>query len=190
LLISSVLFGLVLAVLRKGDLRRLGLVKFRLWWLIVASFALKLAVVRLSSSGVEWMISYGPALHLVAYGMLLSPLLLNRDLPWMKLALLGTGLNFAVVAANGGQMPVFEDSLVLIGKLESLARLQVATDATHTIATANTALAWLGDWIPIPLPLSAVGSPGDIFLALSVILFTNTVTQPSYQYHPRHGLAG
>ncbi len=188
MLISSVLFGIVLAILRKGDLRRLGLVKFRLWWLIVASFVLKLAIVRFSSSGVEWMITYGPALHLVAYGMLLFPLLLNRDLPWMKLALLGTGLNFAVIAANGGQMPVFEATLVLMGKLESLARIQVTTDATHTIATANTALAWLGDWIPVPLPLSAVVSPGDIFLALAVILFTNTVTQPSYR--PGHGLAG
>ena len=189
MLISSVAFAFALALIRKGDLRRLATVRFRLWWLIVAAFVLKLAIVRLSSAGVEWMITYGPALHIATYLALSVGLVLNRDLPWMKLALLGTLLNFAVVAANGGKMPVWSFTLALMGNDRSLANLLVTTDATHTVATDSTVLPWLGDWIPIPMPISSAASPGDVFLALGVILLVNTVTQPSRAPEARPGLA-
>jgi len=179
-LTSSILLGLLLALVRRGDLRRLASLHFRWWWLIIGAFLLKFAVVRLSSEGVSWMATVGPALHILVYALVLLPLILNWGLPGMRLVAAGTALNFAVIAANQGRMPVLETTMVLAGKAQTLDRLRAGSDAIHTVVTSETTLPWLSDWIPVPFPLASVVSPGDVLLAVGVILLINTVTQPEY----------
>ena len=98
----------------------------------------------------------------------------------MSLVLAGSGLNALVVAVNGGRMPVLGQAMEFLGKETSLAKLNAGLDPIHTPYGPETALPWLGDWIPVPLPLAAVVSPGDILIALRLVLFVNTVTQPGY----------
>ena len=180
MLTSSILLGLLLALVRRGDLRRLASLHFRWWWLVVGAFLLKFAVVRLSSGGVSWMATAGPSLHILVYALVLLPLILNRGLPGMRLVAAGTALNLAVIAANQGRMPVLETAVALAGKAHTLDRLRAGSDAIHAVVTPETALPWLGDWIPFPFPLATVVSPGDVLLAVGVILLINTVTQPAY----------
>lgn len=180
MLTSSIILGLLLALVRRGDLRRLASLQMRWWWLIVGAFLLKFAVVRLSSEGVSWMATAGPTLHILVYGIISLPLFLNRGLPGMRLVVAGTLLNFVVIVANQGRMPVLETAVVLAGKAHTLDRLRAGIVAIHTVVTPETALPWLGDWIPVPFPLASVVSPGDVLLAVGVILLINTVTQPAY----------
>lgn len=186
MLTTSVLLGLVIAVLRGGDLRRLATFPFRLWWVLVSAFLLKYLLAQSGSQALSWVSSIGGVLHVAIYGVVLGVLFLNWGLPWMRLAMVGVAANLIVVAANGGSMPVWEQSLVTLGKLATLERLRAGVDPLHTLATDTTWLRGLGDWIPVPGPVSTVMSPGDIFMLLGIILFVNTVTQPSYRPAESH----
>lgn len=80
-------------------------------------------------------------------------------------ALLTTGLvlNAIVVAANGA-MPV---SIVAAYHARvPIVAIAAGTDARHDIAGIGTHVRWLGDVIPVPLPVRPeVVSPGDVLVA-------------------------
>ena len=177
MLTSSIVIGLLLSVARRGDLRRLASMPLRGWWVFVVAFLLKFAITRFDVETHTWVSSIGPALHIVVYLMVLLPLVLNRELPWMSWVLAGTMLNFLVIAINGGRMPVLEQALEVLGKQRSLETLRAGADILHVSIARETALPWLGDWIPIPFPLASVVSPGDVLLAIGVILLMVAVTQ-------------
>ena len=178
MLTASVALGALIALLRGGSLWRLTTFPIGAWWLILVAFLIKLALERLSG-----------AIHLLVYALTALALYLNRRLPWLPLLLGGTLLNWVVVVANGGRMPVFPQATELVGKHEGLATLIAGLDPVHVVVTRDTVLPWLGDWIPVPFPPTAVASPGDVFVAAGVILFLNAVTcnRPTASYESALG---
>ncbi|MBI4498906.1 MAG: DUF5317 domain-containing protein [Chloroflexi bacterium] len=178
MLISSVIIGLVLALLRRGDLRALAAVRFRWWWLIVLAFGLKFLLVRSAGSS-PWLLTYGPALHAALYLLLLVPLLANRVLPGLRLVTAGVALNGLVILANGGRMPVSESALAALGKTATIDALARGQSVVHTLAADQTVLGLLGDWITLPPPWAAVASPGDFLLAAGVIRLITAVAGTS-----------
>lgn len=72
---------------------------------------------------------------------------------------LGGLSNVAVVAANGGRMPVVVPGLNRAGDF---------TDASHAVATAATRLTWLADRFPMPV-FPGVAGPGDGLVVLGMI---------------------
>lgn len=181
MLTASVLFGIAVALVRallgRADLRLLATVRFRHWWLFVAAVSLKLALARWGTSMPQFEAAVGP-LQLTIYALVLLALWLNRRLPWMGLAAAGTLLNLAVVGLNGGRMPVTEGALQLMGKTAGLQAIREGGDLLHVIAGPDTAFEWLGDWIPMPLPPTAVVSPGDVLLVLGAVLYVNSAITP------------
>ncbi len=176
MLISSVALGLMLAVVRRGDLRQLATVRFRWWWLIVLAVALKFAFVRDPGSA-RWALAIIPGLHNLVYALLLIPLLANIRLPGMRLIAAGIALNGVAVVANGGRMPVPESTLAALGKTGTIAALASGQSMTHGLTTAQTWFPYLGDWIALPPPWSAAVSLGDFILAAGVIVLIATVAQ-------------
>ena len=181
MLTTSVLLGLGIALARRGDLRLLATHTFRFWWLFVLAFLLKFLISRSAGMDLPWLTELSGPLQTAIYAVVLAVLALNWVLPWIWMVMTGVAANLTVVAANGGQMPVWEQALVMLGKTASLERLRSGGEVLHVSATDNTKLLFLGDWVPFPGPISAVVSPGDVVMALGIILFINTVTQPSYQ---------
>lgn len=90
--------------------------------------------------------------------------LANTNHPWMLVAAVGLALNIVVVSLNGG-MPV-ELAMIASDRL-STARTALVESPIHVAADQTTALAFLGDRIPIPLGPSrrALVSLGDCVLA-------------------------
>ena len=90
----------------------------------------------------------------------------RRHLASVLLAI-GAGLNFAVVAANGG-MPVDSDALARVGRRD--------VDVTrgflykHVPMTGDTRLSWLGDRIPVPIQRNVI-SVGDVVMAVAICLW-------------------
>ena len=105
---------------------------------------------------------YAPLVHIFSYLLLFLFFFLNRSLPGVFLMTLGTFLNFLVIAANGGVMPVTPAGL----SPEALEALAVGRNFLHGPATPDTRLYFLADIIPV------IGrgkiSAGDIFLAAGV----------------------
>ncbi len=87
-------------------------------------------------------------------------LAINRWLPGMVLAAVGTVLNVVVIAANGA-MPVSLRAAEVAGIRSTEMGIK------HEILDADTVLPWLGDVIPVP-GLDALISVGDVVLAMGI----------------------
>jgi hypothetical protein len=86
----------------------------------------------------------------------------NARVSGVPLVTAGLLLNALVVAANGA-MPV---SIVAAYHARvPIAAISAGTDARHEIAGDGTALSWLGDVVPVPLPVRPeVVSAGDVLV--------------------------
>ena len=87
----------------------------------------------------------------------------NLRIPGVALVTAGLAANAAVVALNGA-MPV---SIVAAYHARvPIGAISAGTDARHEIAGLGTRVRWLGDVIPVPLPLRPeVVSAGDVLVA-------------------------
>ncbi|MCG8349393.1 MAG: DUF5317 domain-containing protein [Chloroflexales bacterium] len=115
---------------------------------------------------------------------------LNRQLPGIWLVALGIALNFAVMGANQGAMPISPTTLahmsadqVEVGSALPLSKNTVLDDKT-------AALPWLGDRLVMPGPFgSAVAwSIGDLALigGVSRLLWV-TMGRTRLNHHPKVG---
>jgi hypothetical protein len=100
--------------------------------------------------------------------------------PALTLVTLGGLLNFLVMAANAGQMPVDLDLLQKAGKSpEFVGRIARGQAFRHVALTPGAPLGFLGDTVPLPRPFN-VPSPGDLFLAVGLLLLVwNGVRSPA-----------
>ena len=93
----------------------------------------------------------------------------NRAVPGIVLACAGLCLNASVVVANGS-MPVEPHAIVRAGI--DPATVALDADPRHEAADRATALRWLDDRVPVPIPgAREVGSLGDVAIAAGVGLF-------------------
>lgn len=93
----------------------------------------------------------------------------NVRVPGVPLVGLGLLLNAAVVGLNGA-MPVSPTALERAG-----VSAQQFSDGRHELGTGDTRLGFLGDVIPLPLPLHPeVVSAGDVLVAAGVGLLVLT----------------
>jgi hypothetical protein len=104
-----------------------------------------------------------PGIHLASFVLLLVGLWLNRHLPGVRLVGLGAFLNFLVIAANGGSMPVDRGLAERAGS-DRLVELLDSPDYTmHEPATEATRLRPLADVLPLPMvPRPGFFSPGSV----------------------------
>lgn len=157
MLVSAVVAGLLVGLSLRGDLRRLAAVRVRWWPLFLAAVALRfLAWAPLGADPQH-------ALYVASLWLLFGIALRNLALPGVRLAAIGTGLNALVITANGGAMPVWPDSVRLAGS-------PAPSDALHRVVESATAVALLGDVLPIPF--LGTYSAGDVLLALGVFVLT------------------
>ncbi|KWW99380.1 hypothetical protein LI90_1015 [Carbonactinospora thermoautotrophica] len=101
----------------------------------------------------------------------------NRRLAGIPLAGLGLVLNALVVVLNG-EMPVSEHAAARAGLMS---RLDLAGDPRHETIGPDTRLGFLGQVIPVPIPVHReVDSVGDVLLAagIGLLVFTGMVVQP------------
>ncbi len=103
----------------------------------------------------------GTVLLLASFLLLLATATVNLRLPGFLLILVGIGLNFLVIATNGG-MPVTRHALVASGQSDTLAALERSGGAKHHLASDEDVLLQLGDVIPVPAPVHQAVSAGDL----------------------------
>jgi hypothetical protein len=177
ILLAVVLVSLAVALLRGGDLRRLADVSIRSGWLVLLAFALQAYLVYVPAGKNAGLSDPSSWLHIGTYVLLLVGIWLNRRLPGMKWVLAGLVLNLAVIAANGGFMPITPDAVVQLGhadrvtSLEAGQRVYLAKDVI--LPREQTQLWPLSDVFVIALgfPLRTAFSCGDILVAIGAFLF-------------------
>lgn len=145
-----------------GNLPRLAALRLRSWRLLAAAAAAQLVGALL---GGPW---YAVGLAFSAAAMV-GFLTRNRRLPGVPLIAGGLLLNAVVVLANGA-MPVSAAAGRTAGV--DLSAVTGGSDPRHELSGPDTRLRWLGDVLPVPLPVRPeVASPGDAAVCGGLALF-------------------
>lgn len=108
---------------------------------------------------------------------------LNRRNPAIVLMGAGILLNFIVIAANGGKMPVSAEGLHRAGMDAYIEVLEGDDILTHQLADDETRLLFLADifWFAPPYPRPKVFSVGDVVLGIGTcwLLVGGMLAHPS-----------
>lgn len=154
--------------LRQGALPSgFGRFELRFPLLFAAALLIQSLLIFLGTRQLAFMGKLFPWAYGASYLILIFAVTKNWRLLGMRIALLGIGLNFLVIVANGGHMPASAKLAKEIGKSDVL----VNPYYTRSRAiTPQTRLPFLGDVFGLvkPYPLPQIFSLGDIFVTLGV----------------------
>lgn len=170
LVVCALLAALALGRLAGGSLDQLGLLRLR---------RRRLALAALAAQAVGTVVG-GPAHPAGLAGsavLLVLFLAANRGVRGTGLVALGLLANALVVGANGA-MPVSPAAAARAG-LPDVA-VSAELDSRHEVADEATRLRWLGDVVPVPLPLRPeVVSVGDVLVAAGLAQLLVLGMQPA-----------
>jgi hypothetical protein len=168
-LILFVVLGLAVGLVAGGRLERLGQVRIAWAWLAIGGLAVQIVLFSPQVSGwIGQAGAVGPIIYLGSMAAVLAALLRNLRQPGLAVMALGAALNAAVIVANGGAMPVSGDALAFLGR-----GVPSAAFTNVVLTSADTALPWLGDVIPLPLPapFGTAVSGGDLLIGAGAAVF-------------------
>lgn len=166
--IEVLVISVIIGLLRGGRFSELGRLRIRYIYLIFLAYLIQVGIDFAAPRAVFW--GY-PYLHAGSYMLLFFALIRNRFIPGFNFILGGTALNFAVIALNGGRMPVRAD--VIPVKLASA--LAAGQSGTHGLMLDETRLKFLADIFHISLPYqSQLISIGDIVINAGVLVLVLT----------------
>jgi hypothetical protein len=168
LLWEAVLLGIIIGWLRNGKLKLLNKLKLPLWPLIIIALFIQ-ATIRIDfSSQSGYLAPYYSYLYIGSFILLLFFIAFQKWELGILLIGLGIFLNFAVITANQGRMPV-DPAYMPASSAEEL--VAGGKSPIHTAMNANTSLSFLGDRIPAPHKKNHLLSLGDLVLGAGVIIF-------------------
>lgn len=167
--------SIVVGKLRKGKLKNLERVEIKAWYLLI--FAGTIQVTLSIIKKLDWNLgnmvlsNYFIYLHGFSYILMIICIISNLRKNSMKLFLIGIVLNFIVIFANGGKMPVSIEGIRGINNYIELPSRDF--DIKHKSISSDTKFIYLADiiLIPRPYPLPKILSIGDVFLMLGLFLF-------------------
>ena len=153
--------ALLSPLLAGGSLRRLGDLRFRGTWILVAALLAQVVAIEVVPNANHDILS---AVHLATYVAAGWYVVLNRRIPGLWVVALGAASNGIAIAANGGTLPASRTALETAGiHLEP-------GEFVNSGVLEHPHLGFLGDVFAIPagFPLANVFSIGDVLIVLGV----------------------
>lgn len=177
MLVESVGTSLVVGKLRGGSFSNMKDAELKRWYLFVAAFAVEFGAVFMASKGISFFRDSILYIHTFSYALLFAGIYFNRSMMAFRIIFIGIFLNFLVIVANGGQMPVSGDAMVKIGLVENMLEIQNGNIITHMIINEKTQLEFLGDILalPKPYPRPKIFSIGDVVMAVGIFTYIQQI---------------
>jgi hypothetical protein len=151
-----------------GDLRRLGMVRFRLVWLPVLALVAQVVIIEVVPRAPAALLQ---GIHLATYVAAIAFIAANWRIPGLLVVAFGGLLNGVTIALNDGTLPASLDAMRAAG-------LPVTdSEFINSAVLPDPILPLLGDifvW-PDPLPLANVYSFGDVIIVLGVAYAANKI---------------
>lgn len=161
--------ALAIAVLIGGDVRRLSQLRIHHVELLLAAFAVKIAVALLGTAHSQVALTAGRPLNVIGAILLLAVAWFNRRIPGALIFGVGLFSNLVVIVSFGGRMPVllpagFESSS------PALPLLRTGLDPLHVLLSHPQGLWFLGDIFTIPSLFghASLVSIGDLVMAAGI----------------------
>ena len=161
--------ALAVAVLIGGDVRRLSQIRIQHLELLLAAFAVKVAVAVLGTTHSSAAVMVARPLNVIGAVLLLAVVWFNRRIPGALLFGVGLTSNLIVIVAFGGRMPVLLPRDVDPNS-PMLAVLRGGLDPLHVALSHPQGLWFIGDVFGIPGigGHSSLVSIGDLLMAAGV----------------------
>lgn len=178
MLAESVILSILLGVLRGKKISSLEKIKIDKPWLVILSFVMEFICGFIIKNGVQpfslFLSENYFMIHILIYIPLFLFFVLNSYSKYLSIVLFGIVLNFIVIVANNGFMPVSVEMAMSKGFKDSINMLSEGKVAGHTLLVKGETRFWmLADIIniPPPYPFPQTISIGDIFISLGAFLF-------------------
>ena len=161
--------ALVIAVIIGGDVRRLSQIRIQHVELLLAAFAVKVAVAILGTTHSPVAVTVARPLNVIGAVLLLAVVWFNRRIPGALVFGAGLSLNLIVIVSFGGRMPVLLPRDVDPNS-PVLALLRGGLDPLHVALSHPQGLWFIGDVFAIPGigGHSSLVSIGDLLMAAGV----------------------
>ncbi len=171
MLLDAAVIAIIIGLLAGGRLGRLKDLDLRAPGLFIAAALVQVGLMVAGVRGALWAERLGPAIYLLTLAMVLFGLGWNRKLPGAVVVGVGVLLNFLVIAANDGSMPVDRALAERAGNEALVKLLDEPTYTKHKPVTEKTQLRPLGDVIALPTLIPrpkffCPGSIGDVFVTV------------------------
>ncbi len=164
--------AILIGFLKKGSLTHLSRTEIHYPSFIIGSFLVQALVILLDDRFLFYKLT-GDIWLTVTYLVLAFAIWANRKIEGFTLIGLGILLNFIVIMANGGRMPVSSDAIDFIGLSHLIPTMEEGL-SKHVLMDSSTHFSWLGDIFPLKPPYSfkrVVVSIGDILVTVGVARF-------------------
>ena len=177
MLVESVGTSLVVGKLRGGSFSNMKDAGLEKWYYFVLGFIVEFAAVYMASKGVGFFRENILSIHFLSYLLLFIGIYHNRRSLAFKIVFIGVFLNFLVIMANGGQMPVSGEAMAAIGLTDNMLAIRDGKIITHALMNNHTVLRYLGDILvlPKPYPRPKIFSVGDVFMALGIFMYIQEI---------------
>jgi hypothetical protein len=162
--VATIALAIIVVVVTKGSVERLGRLRFRMLWLLFLGLAVQivLEVVDFPKDRIE---DAGFAILLLSYAFILAFCLLNRSVRGMTIIAIGVALNVLVIALNQG-MPTKDDVRERGGRE---VHVPIEQTVKHRPQEDDDLLGFLGDVITAPGFPNQQFSIGDIVMGLGIV---------------------
>ncbi len=173
-LLLAVMPAVAIGWAMKGRLSGLAQLRLQWIWLIVTGLAVQ--VVAMGYVGRSWLLvgANRPAIIVATYVLVLVGLARNWRVPGMAVIALGFAMNFAAIAANGGQMPVTRETIEASGQgwlVTGVGEGQPVYQSKDVLLPKDQTRLWaLTDIFVTPPPVRRAVSFGDFVTFAGVAL--------------------
>lgn len=177
MLVESVGTSIVVGKLRGGSFSNIKDANIEKWYFFVSAFLVEFAAVYIASKGVVFFKENIAVIHCISYILLFTGIYFNWSKFAFKIIFAGVLLNFIVIMANGGHMPVSGEMMVNIGLIENMQAIRDGKIITHALIDERTVFKFLGDIFVIgkPYPRPKIFSIGDVIMALGIFIYIQEI---------------
>lgn len=176
MIIETLGLSLLIGKLRGGNIRNLGKLHIKGWYLFFMAFLIEIISILITTrtNGIigKFIINNFLTIHIIIYILIIISLILNIRGKGIIYILIGMLLNFMPILANNGKMPVSVRRLANSYLYSQLNLLKDNRILTHTLVTENTRFYYLSDIIsiPKPYPFPKIISIGDIIIGIGIFI--------------------
>ena len=171
MLVESLIIGVVTGYLRGGRIHRISKLNLKAYYLLFIAVIIELTLNYVLIGHNDLILQSHSLLAVVIQYLLIFVFIgLNLDKPYTWLIGIGILLNFIVITANFGAMPVSAQILDLATPSKKMILLGEGQFYTYKLVESGVRLWFLGDIIRISFPLRQFISIGDIFLSVGVFM--------------------
>lgn len=178
IILVAIGLGLIIGWLRGGSWKRLASIDIACIWIALAALVVRVVLDWGPAWGWHWVQGAQFWLYGTVYALLVLFLLANHRLPGFWILAIGALMNLAVIAANGGVMPVDPSGL----GADLVHELTSGQAVAHAVVSAQTKLKWLADVILVPFPVPKKSSLGDLVMLAGLIYFLQQAMQAHLSY--------